>query len=166
MSKQIIQFGEGLNTSQLGGYYRKHSGRAKNSIKKINEVVESETKVERKNLEVAANKYQNKIKTVLDRQDIKEEQVHLLQSKVKMNKALNAATKRFFKKREVLYEMDDISVQAKKKKEHELYNKMLNKFFTEEEKVEFERMIRNNMAVMLNPRQIKSSKIMQQIDDK
>ena len=35
MSKQIIQFGEGLNTAQLGGYYRKHNGRAKKSIKII-----------------------------------------------------------------------------------------------------------------------------------
>jgi len=166
MSKQIIQFGEGLNTAQLGGYYRKHNGRAKKSIKKINDVVETETKVERANLEDAVNKYQNKVKTVLDRQEIKEEQVQLLKSKVKMNKALSAAVKRFFKKREVLYEHEELSTQAKKKKELELYNKMLNKFFSEEEREEFEKMIRNNMVVMLNPRQIKSSKIMQQIDEK
>jgi len=166
MSKQIIQFGEGLNTAQLGGYYRKHNGRAKKSIKKINEVVETETKVERANLEDAVNKYQNKVKTVLDRQDVKEEQIQLLKSKAKMNKALTAAVKRFFKKREELYSHEELSQQAKKKKELELYNKMLNKFFTEEEREEFEKMIRNNMVVMLNPRQIKSSKIMQQIDEK
>ena len=68
--------------------------------------------------------------------------------------------------REVLDEHEELSTQAKKKKEHELYNKMLNKFFSEEEREEFEKMIRNNMVVMLNPRQIKSSKIMQQIDEK
>tara|TARA_B100000963_G_C22624873_1_gene671811 strand:- start:561 stop:1061 length:501 start_codon:yes stop_codon:yes gene_type:complete len=166
MSKQIVKFGEGLNTAQLGGYYRKHNGRAKKAIKKINEVVETETKVERKNLEDAVNKYHNKVKTVLDRQDVKEEQIQLLKSKAKMNKALTAAVKRFFKKREILYAHEELSVQAKKKKELELYNKMLNKFFTEEERVEFEQMIRNNMVVMLNPRQLKSSKIMKQIDDK
>ena len=42
---------------------------------------------------------------------------------------------------------------------------MLSKFFTEEEREEFENMVRNNMVVMLNPRQLKSSKLMQQIEN-
>ena len=40
---------------------------------------------------------------------------------------------------------------------------MLNKFFSQEDRQEFESMIRNNMVIILNPRQIKSSKLMKQI---
>jgi hypothetical protein len=165
MNKQIIEFGDDLNTRQLGDYYRKHNGRVKSSVKKINEKIEKETKVERQNLEVAVNKYQNKVRDVLNCNDIKEEQGNLIKSKTKMVKALNAAVKKFFKKREQLYDNEELSTQAKKKNELELYNKMLEKFFTKEDREEFENMVRNNMTVMLNPRQLKSSKLMQQIEN-
>ena len=82
-----------------------------------------------------------------------------------MVKALDAAVKRFFKRREQVYDNEELSPQSKKKKELEIYNKMLSKFFTEEKREEFENMVRNNMVVMLNPRQLKSSKLMQQIEN-
>ena len=80
-----------------------------------------------------------------------------------MKKAINSAAKRFFKKRQQIYENKEYSTQKKKKIELELYNKMLNKFFTQEDREEFENMIRNNMVIILNPRQLKSSKLMKQI---
>ena len=165
MNKQIIEFGDDLSTRQLGNYYKKHNGRVKKSIKKINDTIELETKVEKKNLEEAVNKFQTKVKKVMDREDIKIEQTNVIKSKTKMVKALNAAVKRFFKRREQVYDNEELSPQSKKKKELEIYNKMLSKFFTEEEREEFENMVRNNMVVMLNPRQLKSSKLMQQIEN-
>ena len=87
MNKQIIEFGDDLSTRQLGNYYKKHNGRVKKSIKKINETIELETKVEKKNLEEAVNKFQTKVKKVMDREDIKIEQTNVIKSKTKMVKA-------------------------------------------------------------------------------
>ena len=163
MNSQIIELGDHLSTKQLGEYYRKNSAKSKNSIKKINSKIEKETKVERKNLEKAINKYQTKVKEVINSTEIKQEQTNLIKSKTEMAKALNTAVKKFFKKRKMLYEMDGISTQAKKKKEVEIYNKMLERFFTEEEREEFENMVKNNMSIILDSRQLKTSKLMQQI---
>ena len=54
-------------------------------------------------------------------------------------------------------------LKQRKKKEVEIYNKMLERFFTAEEREEFENMVKNNMSIILDSRQLKTSKLMQQI---
>jgi phage terminase small subunit len=145
---------------QLGGYYKKHSSRLKKSIDKINEKVKKETKEEMQLLEMAYEKYQKKVEDVMKDQEIIEEHKNIEISSAKMKKALTLATKKFFTKREKIYSDSGFTSKEKRERELELYNQMLDSFFDEDEKAFFQQIIKNNMALVVNQKELKGSKVM------
>jgi len=145
---------------QLGGYYKKHSSRLKKSIDKINEKVKKETKEEMQLLEMAYEKYQKKVEDVMKDQEIIEEHKNIEISSAKMKKALTLATKKFFTKREKIYSDSGFTSKEKRERELELYNQMLDSFFDEDEKTFFQQIIKNNMALVVNQKELKGSKVM------
>ena len=159
----IINLDDKYSIEQLGGYYRKHNKKVKEKIRRIKETVENETKPQKEKLNKAFIEYKDAVKRVLNRDDIRQTSRSIQDSQIKMKKAINSAAKRFFNKRRQIYENQELSTQKKKKMELEVYNKMLKKFFSDEDRKEFESMIRNNMVIILNSRQLKGSKLMKQI---
>ena len=159
----LVKFEDKYSIEQLGGYYRKHNKKVKEKIRRIKETVENETKPQKEKLNKAFIEYKDAVKRVLNRDDIKQTSKSIQDSQIKMKKAINSAAKRFFNKRRQIYENQELSTQKKKKMELEVYNKMLKKFFSDEDRKEFESMIRNNMVIILNSRQLKGSKLMKQI---
>ena len=145
---------------QLGGYYKKHSSRVKKSIENINNKIKEKTKDEKKILDDAIEKYQNKINEVLQEKEIIEENNNIEISTNKMKKAIGLASKKFFTKRERIFNDTGLSSKEKKEEELKLYNQMLDSFFNEDEKEFFQNIIKQNMIIVSNPKDLKSSKVM------
>jgi hypothetical protein len=145
---------------QLGGYYKKHSSRVKKSIENINNKIKEKTKDEKKILDDAIEKYQNKINEVLQEKEIIEENKNIEISTNKMKKAIGLASKKFFTKRERIFNDTGLSSKEKKEEELKLYNQMLDSFFNEDEKEFFQNIIKQNMIIVSNPKDLKSSKVM------
>jgi hypothetical protein len=145
---------------QLGGYYKKHSSRVKKSIENINNKIKEKTKDEKKILDDAIEKYQNKINEVLQEKEIIEENKNIEISTNKMKKAIGLASKKFFTKRERIFNDTGLSSKEKKEEELKLYNQMLDSFFNEDEKEFFQNIIKQNMIIISNPKDLKSSKVM------
>ena len=111
-------------------------------------------------LEMAYEKYQKKVEDVMKDQEIIEEHKNIEISSAKMKKALTLATKKFFTKREKIYSDSGFTSKEKRERELELYNQMLDSFFDEDEKAFFQQIIKNNMALVVNQKELKGSKVM------
>lgn len=145
---------------QLGGYFKKHSSRVKQSINKINEKIKQETKEELHELERAYEKYQIKVSDVLKDKEIIEENKNIEISSAKMKKALTMASNKFFVKREKIYNDSQLSSKEKREKELALYNQMLDSFFDADEQAFFRQIIKNTMVVAVDNKELKGSKVM------
>ena len=73
------------------------------SIENINNKIKEKTKDEKKILDDAIEKYQNKINEVLQEKEIIEENNNIEISTNKMKKAIGLASKKFFTKRERIF---------------------------------------------------------------
>ena len=130
---------------------------AKNNLKKIdeyiNKTIEENTKSELEALKQATDNYNKKIDSIL-----KSNQIQRLDEEAKKNydtikKSVKIAFETYKKVKKVIYDKTDITLEEKRQYEHKLYQKLMNKFMSKEEKEIFEKIMNfqgNTPIIIMN----------------
>ena len=127
------------NFKQIGGDYKNARNEYKKREKKAQEYLDNETKNEKKELDEALKKYNQKMSKVIKSEKFKKIENEAIEFSKEMNKNLVKAKNTFFKIRDDIYKKD-WDAKKKQKKVEELYEYILNKLYSKEEINEFKKL--------------------------
>ena len=129
------------NFVQYGGEFKKAREQLKNEEKKAFDLIESNTKKEKKELEDAFNAYQNKIEKIIKSKEYRSIEQNAGALTKEMNKNLMKAKNEFLKVADQINKKDDWKDEKKQQKIKELYDYVIGKFYSKEEIDAFEKMM-------------------------
>jgi len=145
-SKQIVN----LNYLDREAALFKHSKQTLNSnAEEIQTAIENNTKQEVKEVEDAIKRLNQKVESIMKTKYVTERQQQIEQAQIQMMKSMKEAKETFFKVREVIRNKENLSEEEKRQYEDKLFNKILDKFLTEEEKNLFTKIISAGPILML-----------------
>ena len=141
---------------------------AKNNIetnsKLVREAIDKNTKEEVQAVQQALNNLNKKVEQILETDFVKEKTQIIERSEEQIVKSSKLAAQTFFKVRKIIHEKPELTLEQKKQYEQKLYNKILDKFMTPEEKDLFNRILRSgNIIFMGTPNSLGSSSAMPMI---
>lgn len=139
MSNQEITIKK--NFVQYGGEFKKVRTQLMKEENKASELIESNTKKEKDNLQKAFNAYQNKIDSIMKSKEFKVIEQKAGSLTKEMNKTVLKAQKEFLKVTEQINKKDDWDDAKKQKKTKELYDYVIGKFYSKEEIEAFEKLM-------------------------
>ena len=120
---------------------------SKDSIKENGEVIDKaiqqNTKKEFEDVQNAVKVLNDKIDRIMKTDFVKNKQTKIKEYREQMTKSVKLASDTFFKVRDIIL-TKDISETEKQQYIKKLYNKIIDKFMTKEEKAFFEKLISNN----------------------
>ena len=120
--------------------------------KQVHEAVEQNTKREVEEVEEAIKRLNQKVEKIMETNYVKERQQKIEEAQQQMMKSIKEASNTFFQVREVIRSKDNLSDEEKYQYEDKLFNKILDKFMTKEEKELFTRIISAGPILMLGGR--------------
>ncbi len=120
--------------------------------KQVHEAVEQNTKKEVEEVEEAIKRLNQKVEKIMETNYVKERQQKIEEAQQQMMKSIKEASNTFFQVREVIRSKDNLSDEEKYQYEDKLFNKILDKFMTKEEKELFTRIISAGPILMLGGR--------------
>lgn len=127
------------------------------NVKIIRETIDKNTRNEVEEVEQAIKNLNNKVQKILETEFIKEKTNIIEKSEEQMIKSSKLAAQTFFKVRKIIHEKDELTQQQKIQYENKLYEKILDKFMTQEEKELFNKIIKSsNILFMGNKQRISS----------
>ena len=134
----------------------RESKESKDSIKEnsniIKEAVEKNTKREVEEVQNAINNLNKKMEQIMKTDFIKDKKEKIEKSQEQMMKSVENAIEAFYKVRKVIMGKDNLTSVQKREYEKKLYDKIIDKFMTKEEKEMFEKMLKGNQVIMMgNP---------------
>jgi hypothetical protein len=126
--------------------------------KLVREAIDKNTKQEVQAVQQALSNLNKKVEQILDTDFVKEKTQIIESSEEQIIKSSKLAAQTFFKVRKIIHEKPDISQEQKNQYEQKLYDKILDKFMTQEEKELFNKIIKSgNIVFMGNPNSIGQS---------
>tara|TARA_B110001469_G_scaffold127336_1_gene147801 strand:- start:1330 stop:1806 length:477 start_codon:yes stop_codon:yes gene_type:complete len=132
---------------------------SKDSIKENGEVIDKairkNTKKEFEDVQNAVKVLNEKIDRIMKTDFVKNKETQIKEYHEQMNKSIKVASDTFFKVRDIIL-TKDISETDKQQYIKKLYNKIIDKFMTKEEKAFFEQLISNNGIIMINGQGLQS----------
>lgn len=138
------------NFVQYGGEFKKVRKQYLEQERKANDIVEKNTKKEKKALDNAFLAYNTKLKNVVKSDEYQKIQQTAGDLSKEMNKTLFKAKKEFMKVSDQIMKRDDWNDEKKQKKIGELYDYVISKFYTKEEIDEFKKMMSSMVVVRPN----------------
>ena len=126
---------------------------AKNNIKEnaevIQKTIDKNTEKEMADVKKAIENLNNKVDQIMKTDFVKSRQQNIERSTEQMMHAIREASNTFFKVREVIRSKENISSEQRATYEKQLYEKIIDKFMTKEEREMFERLIRSGPVVLM-----------------
>lgn len=148
-SKQIVN----LNyLDREAALFKESKNTMKTSSEEINNAIEDNTKAEVREVEEAIQRLNKKVEQIMKTEYVSERQKKIEQAQNQMMKSMKEASDTFFKLRKLIQAKENLSYQEKKQYEDKLFNKILDKFLTEEEKNLFTKIISAGPLLMLGGR--------------
>lgn len=119
--------------------------RAKQNLNNIDEyiskTIEDNTQHELQALKKATEDYNRKIESILNSEKIKRLNAEAEKNYDSIKKSVKVAFETYKKVKKIIYEKKDLTTEEKKQYEHKLYQKLMDKFMTKEEKEIFEKIM-------------------------
>lgn len=126
---------------------------AKNNIKEnaevIQKAIDKNTEKELVDVKKAIENLNNKVDQIMKTDFVKSRQQNIERSSEQMMHAIREASNTFFKVREVIRSKENLSSEQRATYEKQLYEKIIDKFMTKEEREMFERLIRSGPVVLM-----------------
>ena len=116
----------------------------------IQKKIENEAHQEKLNIEKAISDYNNKIKQILDSDDIRSREREMAKHNEVMKKSIKIAFETYTKVKEIIYNKDNLSDNDKREYEKKLYDKIIDKFMSEEEKELFKQLMKRGNVIIVN----------------
>jgi hypothetical protein len=138
------------NFTQIGGDYKNAKKEFIKREKKAQEYIDDETINEKKELDKAIEKYNDKMSSIVKSNKYKNFEKEALEYSKEMNHNLVKAKDSFFKIKKDILKRTEWDTDKKNKKIQELYDYILNKLYTKEEVEQFKKMINMIMVIPSN----------------
>jgi hypothetical protein len=126
---------------------------AKNNIRKdadiIQKAIDKNTEKEVLEIKQAIENLNNKVDRIMKTDFVKTRQQNIEKSGEQMAQAIKEASNTFFKVREVIRSKENLSREERAAYEKQLYERIIDKFMTKEEREMFERLIRSGPMLMM-----------------
>jgi hypothetical protein len=126
---------------------------AKNDIKTtgtlVRKTIEEHTKTEVEEVENAIKKLNGKIEQIMKTDFIKDKEQKIKKASEQINKSMDVAYNTFLKVRKIINEHPKLNNDQKKAFEKKLYDKIIDKFITKEEKEMFERLMTSGNIIIM-----------------
>jgi hypothetical protein len=130
---------------------------ARNNIdensKIVREVLDKNTKNEVEAVQNAIQNLNKKVQQILETDFVKEKTDLIEKSEEQMIKSSKLAAQTFFKVRKIIHEKQELTQEQKMQYEQKLYDKILDKFMTPEEKDLFNRIVRSGNVILMGGHQ-------------
>ena len=133
-----------------GQLYRNSKQNIEQTSKLIDKTVKDNTKKEVEDVQLAIKKLNEKVEKIMETNFIKEKQKSIQDSQNQMNESIKKATEVFFKVRDIIINKEGISEEKKQGYIKKLYETIIDKFMTKEERLFFERLVKNNGVIIIN----------------
>ena len=131
--------------------YRNSKQQAEQSTNTIMTTVENNTKQEVDAVNQAIKNLNQKVEQILNTEQMKIEQNKIESSQKQMNNSIKTATETFFKVRKIIRDKK-LSPEQTIEYEKKLYKKIIEKFLTQEEIAEFEKIIKMGPVFIMGGR--------------
>ena len=131
------------NFNQLGGTYKEAKNKYKQKEEEVINYIDGEVINEKKELDLALEKYNNKMKKVLQSEKYKKIENEAKEYSNEMTKNLIKAKNSFLKIKDEINSNEKWDQKKKDKKIKELYDYVLSKFYSQEEINNFNNLIKN-----------------------
>ena len=126
---------------------------ARNNIEEntkiVREAINKNTKKEVDAVEQAIKNLNAKVQKILDTDFVKEKTNIIEKSEEQMVKSSKLAAQTFFKVRKIIHSKEELTHEQKMQYEQKLYDKILDKFMTPQEKELFNRIIRSGNVIFM-----------------
>ena len=137
------------NFDLIGGQFKQAKDKYSKKGKELSKIVDDNTKDEKKELEDAFKKYNEKVKKITGSDNFKQLEKETLEHSNEMSKQMLIARNAFMKVREDIMKREDLSDKKKNKKINELFHKILIKFYSTEEMDEFKNVVGKYVNVVI-----------------
>lgn len=145
-SKQIVN----LNyLDREAALFKKSKETLNTNAEQIQTAIESNTIEEVREVEEAIKRLNQKVESIMKTKYVTQRQQQIEDAQAQMMKSMKEAKETFFKVREVIRAKENLSEDEKRQYEDKLFNKILDKFLTEEEKNLFTKIISAGPILML-----------------
>jgi flagellar biosynthesis GTPase FlhF len=133
---------------------RYHSSKEslKQNSKIIREAVEKNTKREVEEVQTAIANLNKKMEQIMATDFIKDKQQKIEKSQEQMRISVENAAEAFFKVRKIIQTKENLTMEQKREYEKKLYEKIIDKFMTKEEREMFEKMMSNGNIILMGNR--------------
>lgn len=133
-----------------GQLYRSSKDRIEKTYKLIDKTVKENTKKEVEDVQLAIKKLNEKVEKIMQTNFIKDKQKSIEDSQKQMKESISKATEVFFKVREIIISKEGINEEKKQAYIKKLYESIIDKFMTQEERMFFESLVKNNGVIFVN----------------
>ena len=133
-----------------GQLYRSSKENIEQTGMLIDKTVKDNTKKEVEDVQHAIKKLNEKVEKIMETDFIREKQQSIEDSRKQMKESIKKATDVFFKVRQIIVAKEGIDQEKKQAYIKKLYDTIIDKFMTKEERMFFERLVRNNGVIIMN----------------
>ena len=130
--------------------YKQSKETLKNSGKLIDKAIKDNTKQEMEEVQNAVKALNDKVDRIMKTDFVKDKQDKIKSSREQMLKSIEMASQAFFKVRTIILDKDSLNQEQKQQYIKKLYDKIIEKFMTAEEKKLFEQIIAGNGIIIMN----------------
>jgi len=126
----------------------------------IDKAIRQNTKKEFEDVQNAVKVLNEKIDRIMKTDFVKNKETQIKEYQEQMTKSIKVASDTFFKVKEVILEKEALSETDKQQYIKKLYNKIIDKFMTKEEREFFEQLVSNNGIIMINGQGLQTSRML------
>ena len=129
--------------------YKASKNVLKENTSLIQKAIEKNTEQEVKDVQTAINNLNKKMNQIMKTDFVKDKQQKIESAQEQMMRSIKEASDTFFKVRQIIHSKENLSREDKSKYEEELFNKIIDKFMTQQEKDMFLRFVNRGPMIML-----------------
>lgn len=131
--------------------YKNSKEQLKLNSEMIDKAIKDNTKKEVEDVQNAIKLLNEKVDKIMNTDFVKEKESNIKKSKEQMTKSIELASNSFFKVRKYILEKEGLTSEQKQEYIKKLYDKIIDKFMTKEERNLFERFILGNGIIIMGP---------------
>lgn len=129
--------------------YKQAKSNIKENAKVLQETIDKHTKTEVEAVQKAIKNLNEKVDRIMKTDFVKEKTQIIEHSEKQMINSIKSAADTFFKVSKIINDKEGITPEMKKQYQDKLYNKILDKFMTKEEKELFNRLVNSGPIMIL-----------------
>lgn len=129
--------------------YKQAKNNIEENVKIVRKTLEKNTEKEVEAVQKAIKNLNTKIEKIMETEFVKEKTHKIEKSEKQMIESIKRAAETFFKVSKIINDKEELSVEQKHAYKNKLYNKILDKFMTKEEKKIFNQIINTSGIPMI-----------------